>query len=138
MAVAVNVENFVRAESDRTFASLQADAGGVNRLRHNRAPVPIEHQPVIRMNRDTLHSAAVVDISEGATLTVPDGGDRYVSVMVVNQDHYINRVFHEPGEYALTVDEFDTPWVGVAARVSSSIPPTATTSPRSMHFRISS
>jgi len=69
------------------------------------------------MNRDTLYSAAVVDISEGATVTVPDGGNRYVSVMVVNQDHYINRVFHQPGEYALTVDEFDTPWVGVAARV---------------------
>ena len=45
MAVPVNVENLVRAESDRTFAALQAEAGGVNRLRHNRAPVPIEHQP---------------------------------------------------------------------------------------------
>ena len=86
-------------------------------LQHNRAPTPVEHQPVIRMNRDTLYSAGIVDISEGATLVIPDGGRRYVSVMVVNQDHYINRVFHEPGRYALTVDEFDTPWVAVAARV---------------------
>jgi hypothetical protein len=38
-------------------------------------------------------------------------------MMVVNQDHYINRVFHEPGEHALTLDEFDTPWVAVAARI---------------------
>ena len=90
MPVPVNVENVVRAGSDRTFASLQADAGGVNRLQHNRAPAPIERQPVIRMNRDTLYRAAV-DISQGATVTVPEGGDRYVSVMVVNQDHYINR-----------------------------------------------
>ena len=37
--------------------------------------------------------------------------------MVVNQDHYINRVFAEPGEYELTVDEFDTPYVLLAARV---------------------
>ena len=36
-------------------------------------------------------------------------GDRYLTVMVVNQDHYINRVFAEPGEYELTTDEFDTP-----------------------------
>jgi hypothetical protein len=117
VGVAVNVDNFVRAESDRTFASFQADAGGMNRLLHHREPTPVEHQPVIRMNRDTLYSAAVVDISAGATLTVPDGGDRYVSVMVVNQDHYINRVFHRPGEHALTLDEFDTPWVAVAARI---------------------
>ena len=115
--IRVNVDNFARAESDRMFSSFQADAGGVNVLRHNREPTPVDHQPVIRMNRDTLYSAAVVDISEGATVTIPDAGDRYVSVMVVNQDHYINRILHEPGEHALTVDEFDTPWVAVAARV---------------------
>ena len=69
------------------------------------------------MNRDTLYSLAVVNISDGATLTVPDAGDRYLTVMVVNQDHYINRVFTEPGEYELTTDEFDTPYVLLAARV---------------------
>ena len=72
MATTVNVENFVRAETDRMFASLQTEAGGVNVLKHNRAPTPIEHQPVIRMNRDTLYSLAIVDISEGATVTIPD------------------------------------------------------------------
>ena len=41
-------------------------------------------------------------------MTVPDPGGRYLSVMVVNQDHYINRIFTEPGDYALTMDEFDT------------------------------
>jgi len=117
MPVWVNVDNFARAESDRMFASFVKEAGGVNRLHHRRAPTSVDHQPVIRMNRDTLYSAAVVDISEGAALTIPDGGKRYVSVMVVNQDHYINRVFHEPGRYTLTVEEFDTPWVAVAARV---------------------
>ena len=85
MSIAVNVDNFVRAETDRMFAALQADAGGVNRLNHNRTPTPIEHQPVIRMNRDTLYSFALVDISQGATVTIPDSGDRYLSVMVVNQ-----------------------------------------------------
>jgi hypothetical protein len=117
MAVGVTVDNFVRAETGRMFASLQAKAGGVNRFEHNRGPTPIDDQPVIRMNRDTLYSSAVVDVSEGATVTVPDGGDRYISVMVVNQDHFINRIFHEPGMHALTVEEFGTPWVGVAARI---------------------
>ena len=39
------------------------------------------------------------------------------AALVVNQDHYINRVFHDPGEYDLTVAEFETPWVLVAVRV---------------------
>ena len=117
MPIHVNVDNFARAETDRMFASFQTDAGGVNRLKHNREPTPIDHQPVIRMNRNTLYSAAVVDVSDGATVTIPDAGDRYVSVMVVNEDHYVNRVFHEPGVHSLTVEEFDTPWVTVAVRV---------------------
>ncbi len=117
MTEPVTVENFVRAESDRMLASLQSAAGGVNRFKHNRVPTPIDDQPVIRMNRDTLYSSAVLDISAGATITVPPGGDRYASVMVVNQDHFINRIFHGAGEHPLTVEEYETPWVGVAARI---------------------
>jgi hypothetical protein len=117
MSTAVNVDNFVRAETDRMFADLQRDAGGVNTWSHNRTPAAIDHQTVIRMNRDTLYSFAVVDVSQGATLTIPDAGDRYASVMVVNRDHYVNRVFHDPGEHSIGVDEFDTPWVVVAARI---------------------
>jgi hypothetical protein len=113
----VNVDNFVRAETDRMCNDLQRAAGGVNTWSHNRTPTPIDQQPVIRMNRDTLYSFAVVDISRGATLSIPDPGGRYISVMVVNQDHYINRIFREPGEYELTVEEFDTPFVVVALRV---------------------
>ncbi|MFF8277341.1 DUF1214 domain-containing protein [Streptomyces lateritius] len=116
-ALRVNVDNFVRAETDRMFDDLQRAADGVNTWSHNRTPTPIDQQPVIRMNRDTLYSFAVVDVSRGATLGIPDTGDRYISAMVVNQDHYVNRIFREPGEYELTVEEFDTPFVVVALRV---------------------
>jgi hypothetical protein len=117
MAEPVNVKTFVRAETDRMFAAFAADAGGVNRLRHTRTPTPIDRQTVIRMNRDTLYSAAVVDISEGAAITIPDAGDRYVSVMVVNQDHYVNRVLHDAGTHELRLADHETPWVAVAARI---------------------
>src|SRR5262252_8732570 len=95
----VNVDNFPRAETHRMFSGLQRDAGGVNRFHHNRAPTPIDQQTVIRMNRDTLYSFAVVNISQGAAFSLPEGGGRYLSAMVVNEDHYINRVFHEAGEH---------------------------------------
>ena len=112
----VNADNFARAESHRMFADLQSNAGGVNRFAHNRTPASVDEQPVIRMNRDTLYSFAVVDISAGATLTVPDAGQRYLSVMVVNEHHYINRVFHYPGRHQLRVEELGSPYVLIAAR----------------------
>lgn len=116
-AIAVTVENFPRAETDRMFKSLAEKAGGSNRWHHDREPGSIDDQRVIRQNRDTLYSLVIADITDGATLTIPDAGDRYMSVMIVNEDHYINRVFHSGGTYELTTDEFDTPWVLVASRI---------------------
>lgn len=112
----VNVDNFVRAETAVQFDRLIGYTGGSNRFFHLRQPTPLDKQTVIRMNRDTLYSAAIVDISEGATLTLPDAGGRYMSVMVVNEDHYINRVIHEPGQHKLTVEEFGTPFVNLSVR----------------------
>ncbi|MDQ0893034.1 DUF1214 domain-containing protein [Agromyces ramosus] len=117
MAITVSNDNFVRAETDRMFAGLQAAAGGVNTWNHYREPTPIDQQTIIRMNRDTLYSLAVVDASKGVTLTVPESGERYLSVMVIDEDHYIKRIFHEPGTYTLTADEIGTPYAAFGARV---------------------
>jgi len=99
------------------FGDFARLAGGVNRLFHIRRPTPLDAQTVVRMNRDTLYSTVVVDISAGATVTIPDTGGRYISVSVVNQDHYINEVFHDAGTYQLTVEKFDTPFVAVNTRI---------------------
>jgi hypothetical protein len=115
--VKVNTDNFARAESDRIFASLLGQSGGVNRWKHNRVPTALDNQPVIRQNRDTLYSFAVTDVSHGATLTMPDGGDRYVSAMVVNQDHYINDIFHEAGDHQVTAAHSGTPHALIALRI---------------------
>jgi hypothetical protein len=117
MAATVSIDNFVAAETARMFDGTLMTTGRVNRWAHYREPVAMDAQTVIRMNRDTLYSGAIVDISKGATVTLPDTGDRYMSVMVVNEDHYINRIFHDAGTYDLTVDEFDTSWVAVVARI---------------------
>jgi hypothetical protein len=115
MAIAVNVDNFVRAESDRMFAAVAARVP-INEFEHRREPAAIDDQTVIRMNRDTLYSVAIVDISQGATLTLPDAGGRYRSAMIVNNDHYINEVIYDPGDHGLTVDRFDTDYVRVSVR----------------------
>ena len=124
MVSKVNVDDFVALKLDRMFDGLAHDVG-VDELVHHREPTSIDDQRVIRQNRDTLYSSAIVDISHGATLTIPDAGDRYLSVMVVNNDHYINDVLHTPGEYPLTVERCETDFVAVAARIL--VDPTDTT-----------
>ncbi len=113
--VPVSVDNFVEAETARMFDGMLLNAG-LNQWAHGREPVALDEQNVIRMNRDTLYSGAIVDISEGATVTLPDAGDRYMSLMVLNDGHYINAVFHDEGTYELTTDEFDSDHVALVIR----------------------
>jgi len=114
--VPVNVDNFARAETASQIERALKFIGGVNKWFHFKEPVPLDKQNVIRMNLDTLYSNAIVDISEGATITLPDPGKRYMSVMVINEDHYLNKVFHKGGTYKLTMKEFKTPYVILSAR----------------------
>ncbi|WP_207209908.1 DUF1254 domain-containing protein [Tropicimonas sp. IMCC6043] len=89
----------------------------MNKFYHFRELMPVEAQTTISANRDTLYSTAIIDISKGATVTFPDVGNRYMSAMVINQDHYLNEVFHGGGTYTLDTDSFDTPYVAVYLRV---------------------
>lgn len=115
-AETVTVDNFVRAETDQIFKSyVNKDAFG--KFLHVRAPVALDKQDVIRMNRDTLYSAAVVDASQGATLTLPDSKGRYMSVMIVSEDHRVEKVYHEPGTYRLSVEEHGSRFVAPVMRI---------------------
>ena len=116
-SVPVTFANFAEIETARMFAAIAASAGGSNRWNHYRVPTPIDQQTVIRMNRDTLYSAAIIDISEGATITVPDAGDRYVSVMLVNEGHYIDKVLHDPGVHSLSAEDLGSDFVLAATRI---------------------
>ena len=83
-----------QAQSDLSFEGILKQSGGINKLHHNRTPTAIDKQNIIRMNRDTLYSLAVVDISKGATVTLPDTGKRYQSLMIINNDGYVNKTFY--------------------------------------------
>jgi hypothetical protein len=117
MSIRVNADNFVRAETHRMFRDIQAQAGGIETFRHNRTPARIDEQTVIRLNRDTLYSFAIVDLAEPARLTLPDADNRYLSAMIVNEDHLVNKVLHEAGEYTLTSDQYGSRYVLVGVRI---------------------
>ena len=81
--VAVTPDNFVRAESDLYFGNIVKD-GGFGKFLHRREPAAIDNQTVIRLNRDTLYSAAVFDLDAGpVTVTLPESRQ----TLHVNADH---------------------------------------------------
>jgi hypothetical protein len=102
VATPVTVDNFIRAESDLYFRNVVKE-GGLGKFAHRREPAAIDNQTVIRLNRDTLYSSALFDLDAGpVTITLPDAGARFRSLMVVNQDHYVPLVAYEAGRQVLT------------------------------------
>ncbi len=113
----VTVDNFARAETDHYLAANAKVVGGLGKFQHSREPVSIDKQTVIRMNRDTLYSFAVFDLAGGpATLSLPDTGKRYMSMMVVDQDHYLPIVAYGTKPVTLTQKSVGTRYAFVAVR----------------------
>ena len=116
-SVPVTADNFTRAESDLYFGNAQKDASGVGKFFHHRQPTQIDKQPVIRMNRDTLYSAAVLDLDAGpVTVTLPNAGQRFMSMQVIDEDQYTPTVVYEPGDVTLTREKIGTRYVLTAIR----------------------
>jgi hypothetical protein len=111
----VTVDNFVRAETDMTLKRYVA-RGAFGKFLHIRAMTPIDRQDVIRMNRDTLYSAGVFDLTTPVTIVKPDPGKRFQSMLVINQDHSMLPVEHGAGSFTLTKKKVGTRYVIVLFR----------------------
>ncbi|MEH6911544.1 MAG: DUF1214 domain-containing protein [Oceanicoccus sp.] len=116
-AILVNADNYARAEAAFQFEAMLKRSGGINTLAHVRHPIPLNRQRNMQMNRDTIYSSAVVDISRGATVSFPNSGDRYMSIAIVNEDNYTTAVYHNGEAITLTMEEHGTAFVAVIARV---------------------
>lgn len=114
--VRVTVDNFNRAETDNYFARFVKEAG-IGKFQHDRKLADIDKQTVIRLNRDTLYSFAVFDLDAGpVTITLPDAGKRFMSMQVIDEDHYAPQTIYTPGPHKFTKAQIGTRYVCFAVR----------------------
>jgi hypothetical protein len=114
-AVLVTPDNFNRAETDTNFAN----GGGqqVGSFTHHREPMTIDF-PIVRPNRDTLYSLSVFDLDAGpVTITLPEAGQRFMSMQVIDEDHYTPEVVYGAGTYTFTRDRIGTRYVSLGVRI---------------------
>ena len=70
----------------------------VNEWGHQDDVVNVKTQQVVRENQDVIYSSAVVDIREGATISVPKS-DNYHIIQILDMQNYTVEVLY-PGESA--------------------------------------
>jgi hypothetical protein len=112
--IPVTADNFNRAETDIYFARV-AKRGALGKFIHTR-DLPLENAGV-GSNRDTLYSEAVFDLDAGPVkVTLPNPGKRFMSMLVINEDHYVYEVDYGGGNYTFTRPEIGTRYVFMALR----------------------
>jgi hypothetical protein len=110
-AVPVTVENFIRAETDSYLVGL-VNGGRFGKFLHRREPISADSRGVIRPNRDTLYSLAVFDLDAGpVTISLPDAGDRYMSMQVIDEDHFTPGAVHGAGSYTFSRQNVSTRYI---------------------------
>ncbi len=119
--IPVTLENYEVAESDLAFYNVTKLVGMNTFFHFPTGAFDLNNQTVVRMNRDTYYSGAIIDTTQGATVTIPETNGRYLSVMVVQNDHYIDQVFLEPGTHEIT-SETDFAMVAMRIRASHNDP----------------
>jgi hypothetical protein len=113
----VTLDNFARAESDTYIADLVKESGGLGKFVHHREPASVDNQTIIRLNRDTLYSFAVFDLDAGpVTITMPNAGKRFMSLQIINEDHYVPAVYYGAGSHTLTKAQVGTRYVVAGVR----------------------
>jgi hypothetical protein len=114
--VPVTVDNFNRAETDLVMGSIVKD-GGFGTYVHHRELYPVD-APIVRPNRDTLYSFSIFDLDAGpVTITLPNTGQRFMSLQVIDGEQYTPEVHYGAGRYTFTREKIGTRYVQLGVRI---------------------
>lgn len=99
----VTEDNFAQAYTNMRLGAVVEKAGGINTFFEMPVPSSVpEEQFVVRMNRDTLYSVSVIDMSnDDVYVTVPET-DQYVSLQVVDENHETQPMIYGSGRHKIS------------------------------------
>ncbi len=123
----VTAENYALAETQvimtakvKQIAKVTGTKGtGV--IMHNKAGASPKDRVIMRLNFDTKYSWLVLDLTEPATITMPDVGGRYQTAWIISEEHYNPFALDKPGEYELTEENVGSKYAIVVFRTQANI-----------------
>jgi len=116
-APTVDAFNYVRAESDIQFRDYADKFKAFGKFAHGRKHYPIDNQVTHSGNRDTIYSFGVFDLGKSPlTVELPETNGRYMSLMLISQDHDIYPAYYAPGKWTFTQEEIGTRYIMLGIR----------------------
>jgi hypothetical protein len=103
----VTDENYALAETQIIFRdyvskiAATTNTNGTGVFLHNKKPLDPKDRTVMRINFDTQYSLAILDLTEEATLTMPETNGRYQSAWFITEKHYNPIAMNSAGKYKI-------------------------------------
>jgi len=126
-ATPITAENYALAESQIIFANYvgriakATNTNGTGMLMHNKKGADPKDRTIMRINFDTLYSFAILDLTEDATLIMPETQGRYQSAWLITEEHYNPDCYESAGTYTLTQKEMGSRYIMVGIRTQVNV-----------------
>ena len=123
----VTAENYGLAETQQIMSGYvkkiakATGTDGVGVIMHIREGADPKDKTIMRSNFDTIYSWVVLDLSEPATIVMPDTKGRYQTAWVISEEHYNPFAFDKAGEYTLTKESVGTPYTIIVFRTQANV-----------------
>ena len=114
----MTAKDYIQAESRAFFADFIGRVG-LNTFFHFPGLASFEDRFVVSPNNDTVYSVATVNTRNGFTLDIPDVGERFVSIHIVDENHISPFYLYGGGTFEFTAEQFATDYVAVGIRTGT-------------------
>ncbi|MGI9511604.1 MAG: DUF1254 domain-containing protein, partial [Anderseniella sp.] len=114
----MTAKEFINAESRAFFADFLGRAE-INSFHHFKTLATPDDRWVVSPNVDTLYSVGVVNVTEGFTLDIPDTGERFLSIQIIDENHMTPFHLYGGGARSFSADQFETDYIAIGLRIGT-------------------
>ena len=114
----MSAKEYIQSETRAFFADF-IGRSGLNKFFHFPGLSSAEDKWVVSPNNDTVYSVAIVNATEGFTVSMPETGDRFISIQIIDENHMTPFYLYGGGERKFSADQFETDYVVVGIRTGT-------------------
>lgn len=114
----MSAKDYIQAEIRAFFADFIGRVD-LNAFYHFPGVASAEDRFVVSPDNDTVYSVAIVNVSQGFTLALPDVGDRFLSIQITDENHVTPFYLYGGGTYTFTADQFESDYAVVGIRTGT-------------------
>ena len=114
----MTAKDYIQGET-RAFFSNFIKRSGLNKFYHFQGLSKAEDKWVVSPNNDTIYSVAIVNARDGFTLALPEVGDRFLSVHIIDENHISPFYLYGGGNRKFKASQFATDFVVVGIRTGT-------------------